>query len=110
MCAHAGPRQTIPAWQRPHRINTRLEFTAIQQRLIDTDVSSSRHVLDTGNAETRRMIRGGAGGRQFFFEAGSGNYFPDETLRRVFQNSRGLAGFWIAHDDSARWVFRLTRD
>ena len=60
---------------------------------MDTEVSTGRHVLDTGNAETSCMIRRRAGGRQFFFKAGSRNHFPDKALRRVFQNSRGLAGF-----------------
>ncbi len=107
MRAHAGLREAFPTRQRPHRIDAILQFTTIQQRLIDADISTRRHVLDAGHADACGVIGGRAGGGEFLFEAWRWENLPDKTLRGVFQDPGGLAGFRIPNDDPAGRVQRL---
>src|ERR1041384_8614498 len=53
---HPHARHAFPRRQRRHRINSRLQFTAVEQRLIDTDVIAGGHVLNTGNTEFRSVV------------------------------------------------------
>ena len=46
-------------------------------------------------------------GRQLFFKAGCRNYFPNKTLRRIFQDTGGQAGRRISDDDTAVRIFSV---
>src|SRR5439155_25114090 len=81
----------------------------IEQGLIDAHVRARGHVLDAGNSEACGVIRRGPRSCKFLFKTWFGNYFPDETLRCIFENPGWLSGFGIADDDSSIWIFRLAR-
>ena len=79
----------------------------IEQGLIDAHVRARGHVLDAGNSEACGVIRRGPRSRKFLFKTRFGNYFPDETLRCIFENPGWLFGFGVAYDNTSIGIFRL---
>ncbi len=100
----------VPASFERRSVDTYGQLSALSEFRIGGDIRILRiHVLHAGDAQRGGVIQGAFDGAQALLVRHGRNDFANVLLRRVFEDSGGIA-LRVAHDDAAGDIRRLGRD